>query len=216
MNNGNKSFKKAKVGRPNQGYEKHIMRSVVSDPRIEEYLRGHPEENASEIFRTAVYSLMPKGDKKIRLDRLEKEIKEIRIQIKMKELEVQDLRNKIEFEESIKLDIRLEEDCAAWYFRDLIIQKKIGAYFSIFTKRNQLTYDYDKIKKQYYLLFDLESFLKKLELENDKLKIMPLDWYKQFKPVIFEEGMKETVKNRMRPEYLKKEVKVEIIEGEGA
>ncbi len=211
MNNGNKSFKQAKVGRPNKGYEKHIMRSVVSDLTIEEYLKEHPDVNASEVFRLAVYSLMPKGDTKIRLDRLEKEIKDKKINIRIKELEAQELRNKIEFEESIKLDIRLEEDCGAWYLRDLIVKKKLSVYFSPFHKRNILAEDSSEMMRKHHLMLNLDSFVEKSEIENERMKIMPVEWYKQFKPIFTLPELKETIKNRMRPEYLKQEVRVEMI-----
>lgn len=195
------TVEKVKRGRPSSGENKKIQRQITSDPLIEVFLREHPDYNASEIFRNAIFALMPKGDLRIRIDSLEREISDLKIKIKMKELELQELKNKIEFEEKIKLDIRLEEDCAAYYLRDLLLSKNI-----VVSKVSFGTYiepKINKIKLKFRINFDDRGLVKESKFDqNSRLIIMPIDFYKRFKPQILDNETKEIVKKRMRPEYM--------------
>ena len=152
-------------------------------------------------FRNAVFALMPKGDLRIRIDNLEREISDLKIKIKMKELELQEMKNKIEFEEKIKLDIHLEEDCGAYYLRDLLLSKEISI-----NKVSFGTYiepKINEIKQRYRINFDDRGLVKESKFDqNSRLIIMPVKFYKKFKPQILDDLTKETVKKRMRPEYM--------------
>ena len=203
MNEGSKSFRRA--GAPSKGYKKKLLRSVVTDPDIEEYLRNHRELNASDIFRWAINSMMPKGDTRIMLDKVEREASDLKIQLKMKELMVQELKNKLEYEESIKLDLRLEEDCGAWYLKDLIHSKKIyGWHNDIRGGFTVLNPQSNEIFSKYRLFFNYEYLCKNMPLdEKERMKEMPLEFYKKLKPIIKDSDIKEQIKSKMRPEYIK-------------
>lgn len=109
-----------KAGRPTLGNKKLTQRAITSDPEIEEFLRKNPSVNASEVFRRAVRSMMPKDVDTIRLNKLSVEISEMRVTLSIKEAEYQSLKRRVEEREKIHLDLRLERDCHSWYLRSLI------------------------------------------------------------------------------------------------
>jgi hypothetical protein len=111
---------KGKAGRPPQGDKKLVQRAVTSDPEIEEFLRKNPGVNASDVFRRAVHSMMPRDIDSIRLSKLAEEIADMRVSLSIKEAEYNSLKRRVEEREKLQLDIRLEQDCHAWYLRSLV------------------------------------------------------------------------------------------------
>ena len=112
--------KQDKVGRPSVGEKKLPIRSLTSDPEVEIFLKEHPGINASEVFRRSIRALMPKDSHVIRLEKLAKDISEMRSDLAVKEAEYQSLKKEIDDREKIKIDLRLEEDCDAWYLKNLM------------------------------------------------------------------------------------------------
>ena len=109
-----------KAGRPSLGGTKLVQRAVTSDPEIEEFLRKNSSVNASDVFRRAVHSMMPKDIDSIRLSKLAGEIADMRVTLSIKEAEYSSLKRKVEEREKLQLDLRLEQDCHAWYLRSLV------------------------------------------------------------------------------------------------
>lgn len=109
-----------KAGRPSLGETKLVQRAVTSDPEVEEFLRKNPSVNASDVFRRAVHSMMPKDIDSIRLSKLAEEIADMRVSLSIKEAEYSSLKRKVEEREKLQLDLRLEQDCHAWYMRSLV------------------------------------------------------------------------------------------------
>ena len=109
-----------KAGRPTLGGSKLVQRAITSDPEIEGFLRKNPSINASDVFRRAVHSMMPRDVDSIRLSRLAEEISQMRAGLSIKEPEYESLKRRVEEREKVQLDLRLEQDCHAWYLRSLV------------------------------------------------------------------------------------------------
>jgi len=109
-----------RIGRPTLGDRKLVQRMITSDPEVEEFLRKNPSVNASDVFRRAVHSLMPRDIDSLRLSKLAEEISEMRVSLSIKEAEYSSLKKRVEEREKLQLDLRLEQDCHPWYLRSLI------------------------------------------------------------------------------------------------
>ncbi|MCL5783323.1 MAG: hypothetical protein M1476_05385 [Candidatus Thermoplasmatota archaeon] len=108
------------IGRPSLGDKKLPQRTIMSDWEIEQFLKENPGVNASIIFRRAAHSIMPKDADTIRLQKLAQEISDERAVLAIKEAEYNSLKARIEDRERIQLELRLEKDYHAWYFRSLV------------------------------------------------------------------------------------------------
>ena len=109
-----------RIGRPTLGDRKLVQRMITSDPEVEEFLRRNPSVNASDVFRRAVHSLMPRDIDSIRLSKLADEISQMRVSLSIKEAEYNSLKKRVEEREKLQLDLRLEQDCHPWYLRSLV------------------------------------------------------------------------------------------------
>ena len=109
-----------KAGRPTLGEAKLVQRAITSDPEIEEFLRKNPSINASDVFRKAIRGMMPRDSDAIRLSKMAEEISDMRAKLSIKEAEYESLRKRVEERDRIQLDLRLEQDCHAWYLRSIV------------------------------------------------------------------------------------------------
>ncbi|MDS0256448.1 hypothetical protein ApAK_01950 [Thermoplasmatales archaeon AK] len=243
-----------KAGRPTIGGSKLVQRAITSDPEIEEFLRKNPSINASEVFRRAIRSMMPRDSDSIRLSKLAEEISRMRSSLSMKEAEYESLKKRVEERERVQLDLRLEQDCHAWYLRSLvqlgifrimrrdpmdplkIIEDEIRAGVM---KASEISYEngrirltdrasprtrrllrnfmkgdilvtipgsewvtpsQDSLRSQYGLSIDFPLFEREF-MANPSMGDLPLEFFRQFKPLIVENRIKAEVKARMEPSY---------------
>ena len=108
------------VGRPSMGDKKAPVRQISSDYEAEQFLKEHPEINASLVYRRAIHAIMPKDPDTIRLSKLAQEISDLRVELSIKEAEYNSLKTRVDDREKLQLDMKLEQDCHAWYFRSLV------------------------------------------------------------------------------------------------
>ncbi|WP_075057068.1 hypothetical protein [Thermogymnomonas acidicola] len=113
-----------RVGRPRAG-EKGVPRSVISDREIEQFLKEHPEINASEIFRTGgVRAIMPSLGLDSRIEKVQKEIDDLRADLASKEAVLNQLLREKEQREAMAFEQRLELTATRSTF--ILSSKKAG------------------------------------------------------------------------------------------
>ena len=130
------------MGRPSLGDRKLVQRMVTSDPEVEQFLRQNPSVNASDVFRRGIHSLMPKDPDTIRLSKLAEEISGLRVDLATKEAEYNGLKSRVDDRTKLQLDLKLEQECHAWYFRSLV-------QAGIFNVRRRPTIDPDPVIRDY-------------------------------------------------------------------
>ena len=108
------------MGRPTLGDLKAPVRQVTSDVEAEAFLKKNPHVNASLVYRQAIHSLMPKDNDTIRLSKLAVEISDLRSELAIKEAEYNSLKTRVDNREKLQLDMKLEQECHAWYLRSLV------------------------------------------------------------------------------------------------
>ena len=152
--------KNKRMGRPSLGDRKLVQRMVTSDPEVEQFLRQNPSVNASDVFRRGIHSLMPKDPDTIRLSKLAEEISDLRVDLAIKEAEYNSLKSRVDDREKLQLDLKLEQECHAWYFRSLV-------QAGIFNVRRRPTIDPDPVIRDYLNEPDPEKRkIHKYELES--------------------------------------------------
>lgn len=134
--------KNKRMGRPSLGDRKLVQRMVTSDPEVEQFLRQNPSVNASDVFRRGIHSLMPKDPDTIRLSKLAEEISGLRVDLATKEAEYNGLKSRVDDRTKLQLDLKLEQECHAWYFRSLV-------QAGIFNVRRRPTIDPDPVIRDY-------------------------------------------------------------------
>ncbi len=134
--------KNKRMGRPSLGDRKLVQRMVTSDPEVEQFLRQNPSVNASDVFRRGIHSLMPKDPDTIRLSKLAEEISGLRVDLAIKEAEYNSLKSRVDDRTKLQLDLKLEQECHAWYFRSLV-------QAGIFNVRRRPTIDPDPVIRDY-------------------------------------------------------------------
>ena len=118
------------------------VRQVTSDVEAELFLKKNPHLNASLIYRQAIHAMMPRDNDTIRLNNLALEISDLRSELAIKEAEYNSLKSRVDDREKLQLDMKLEQECHAWYFRSLI-------QAGIFNIRKRPTIDPDSIVREY-------------------------------------------------------------------
>lgn len=114
----------SKVGRP-KGKERGPTTSLVSDPEIEEWLKRHPEINRSQVYRSAMRVLMPNEGIDERIERIEEEIDELNVSLAAAKSSLDQLKREKAKRDAIQLEMKLEEDCHAFYLAKLIREGKV-------------------------------------------------------------------------------------------
>lgn len=136
------------------------VRQVTSDVEAEAFLKKNPHLNVSLIYRQAIHAMMPKDNDTIRLNNLAVEISDLRAELAIKEAEYNSLKTRVDDREKLQLDLKLEQECHAWYFRSLV-------QAGIFNIRKRPTIDPDSIIREYLNEPDPEKRkIRRYELES--------------------------------------------------
>ena len=253
------------VGRPSLGSKKAPVRQITSDDECEIFIEKN-KINASLAFRRTIHSMMPRDSDTIRLQNLAQEISDLRMELAIKEAEYNSLKSRVDDREKLQLDLKLEQECHAWYFRSLVQagifnvrnrpridpdptvreflgesdpeKKRIHRYEVELTDRGwkltdratsttkrllashiskdgylvpiegitYLTPSESDLYGRYALKIDYRMFEKEY-LSNSKIDDLPLEYFKQFSPIIKgstqekEESIKRETKQKMMPFY---------------
>jgi hypothetical protein len=113
-----------KIGRP-RGKKRGPTTSLVSDQDIEEWAERHPEINRSQIYRSAMRVLMPNEGIDERIEKIEEEIDELNVSLAAAKSSLEQLKREKAKKDAIQLEIKLEEDCHAYYLAKIIREGKI-------------------------------------------------------------------------------------------
>ena len=113
-----------KVGRP-RGKKRGPTTSLVSEQEIEEWADRHPEINRSKVYRAAMKVLMPNEGIDERIEKIEEEIDEFNVSIAAAKSSLDQLKREKAKKDSIHLEMKLEEDCHAFYLAKLIREGKV-------------------------------------------------------------------------------------------
>ena len=110
-----------KAGRPRAEPLGKRHRTLTEDPDTGAFLNGHPDINASRLYNNAVRAIMKNDPLEVEYDELKRWLSDHEFEYRSKANRMKEIESIIERNRKVQTDLRIEEDCGAWYLRSLIV-----------------------------------------------------------------------------------------------